>query len=228
MTYPIADLFYSIQGEGVNMGRACLFIRLAGCNVGRRCETSDVVLKDHLVMYPRRTLCTLADQTMMACDTEYTTVQMKASPTDLIHRVKLLNSVCNYVSITGGEPFLHPLDNLVGELTAEGYEVWIETSGTKKPGAFTLQHAKLVVSPKAGYIPAVVQSADHVKLLVAHNTSTDLIREIAGLNERIWIQPVESPSNIESRANLRMCIDLVKMYPYFRLSPQIHKYLNLP
>jgi len=227
MNYPISELFYSIQGEGVNMGRACLFIRLGGCNVGKRCDTSDVVLIEHLGHHPRRTLCTLPDQTRMACDTDYTT-KCKLSTEEILTRLKQMNSHCKYVSITGGEPFLHPLDDLVQELRDDGFEIWIETSGTLQPTPYTLRHAKLVVSPKFGYFPSIVRQADHVKLLVSHNTEADSILKIAALNSNIWIQPVESPSPVESRANLRVCIDLVHMYPWFRLSPQIHKHLNVP
>jgi len=33
MLYNVAEIFGSIQGEGINLGRACTFIRLGGCNL---------------------------------------------------------------------------------------------------------------------------------------------------------------------------------------------------
>jgi organic radical activating enzyme len=39
MKYPIVEIFSSIQGEGFYMGKACTFIRFAGCNLN--CEWCD-------------------------------------------------------------------------------------------------------------------------------------------------------------------------------------------
>jgi len=33
MTYDLVEIFESLQGEGRNMGRSCVFIRFAGCNL---------------------------------------------------------------------------------------------------------------------------------------------------------------------------------------------------
>ena len=39
-SYPVMELFYSLQGEGYHQGKAAFFIRLAGCDVG--CVWCDV------------------------------------------------------------------------------------------------------------------------------------------------------------------------------------------
>ena len=36
MSYPVMETFYSLQGEGIFAGVPAFFIRLAGCDVGRR------------------------------------------------------------------------------------------------------------------------------------------------------------------------------------------------
>jgi 7-carboxy-7-deazaguanine synthase len=37
----VAEIFRSLQGEGIHQGKPCLFIRLAGCNLHCRwCDTS--------------------------------------------------------------------------------------------------------------------------------------------------------------------------------------------
>ena len=39
-SYPVMEMFYSLQGEGYHQGKAAFFIRLAGCDVG--CVWCDV------------------------------------------------------------------------------------------------------------------------------------------------------------------------------------------
>jgi organic radical activating enzyme len=34
ISYPVMEMFYSLQGEGYHQGKAAFFIRLAGCDVG--------------------------------------------------------------------------------------------------------------------------------------------------------------------------------------------------
>ena len=33
MTYAVKEIFYTLQGEGVNTGRPAVFLRFAGCNL---------------------------------------------------------------------------------------------------------------------------------------------------------------------------------------------------
>ena len=88
----IAEIFQSIQGEGKNQGKPCLFIRLAGCNLHCRW-----------------------------CDTAYAqTGGTEMSIDTILERVLRLNP--SYVCITGGEPLLQAdeLEQLVGHAPPEG------------------------------------------------------------------------------------------------------------
>jgi 7-carboxy-7-deazaguanine synthase len=98
----IAEIFRSIQGEGLNQGRPCTFIRLAGCNLG----------------------CTW-------CDTPHAReAGEEIDIEEIVSRVGALSG--NYLCITGGEPLLQidQLLPLLRLLAGKGYQIDIETNGT--------------------------------------------------------------------------------------------------
>lgn len=96
----INEIFYSIQGEGTNAGKPCVFIRLTYCNL--RCTY---------------------------CDTEYAFYEgSDKSIENILEEIKKYN--CNLVEVTGGEPlFQEGSLELLKLLCDEGYEVMLETGG---------------------------------------------------------------------------------------------------
>jgi 7-carboxy-7-deazaguanine synthase len=99
----IIEIFKSIQGEGRAQGKICSFVRLAGCNL--RCAW---------------------------CDTPY--AWEEGTDADVPGIVaELLRMGSKLVCITGGEPLLQAeeVNTLVHILHASGYEVVIETNGTR-------------------------------------------------------------------------------------------------
>jgi 7-carboxy-7-deazaguanine synthase len=98
----IADIFQSLQGEGKNQGKPCLFIRLAGCNLHCRW-----------------------------CDTpESQTGGMEMRPDSILEQVERTNP--SYICITGGEPLLQgrELEPHLITLSKRGISIDIETNGT--------------------------------------------------------------------------------------------------
>jgi 7-carboxy-7-deazaguanine synthase len=97
----VNEIFYSIQGESLNNGRPCVFVRLTGCNL--RCRY---------------------------CDTTYAYEEGKSmSIPDIMQRVASFQ--CNLVEITGGEPLLQPeASSLMEHFLNAGYEVMLETNGS--------------------------------------------------------------------------------------------------
>ena len=98
----ICEIFYSIEGEGIEIGRPEVFVRLSGCNL--RC---------------------------VWCDTKYAWEDGKEmSVEEVIEEVKKFP--CKSVSITGGEPLLQrrELLELVRKLKELGYWIQINTNGT--------------------------------------------------------------------------------------------------
>jgi len=98
----VSEIFYSIEGEGIEIGRPEIFVRLSGCNL--RC---------------------------VWCDTKYARENgKKMSVEEAIEEVK--KYPCKSVSITGGEPLLQrkELLELVRKLKELGYWIQINTNGT--------------------------------------------------------------------------------------------------
>ncbi len=99
----IAELFYSLQGEGSLLGVPSVFVRTTGCNL--RCSW---------------------------CDTPYTSWQPEGDEIpldDLIARV--LAYPARHAVLTGGEPMIQPqLVPLSQALRQAGWHITIETAGT--------------------------------------------------------------------------------------------------
>lgn len=118
-TYRINDIFYSLQGEGHNAGRAAVFVRLSGCNLS--CQF---------------------------CDTDFSCYEMLTAE-DIVLRMQALvpaTSVKPMVVLTGGEPTLQADEALVDAFHDAGFgTVAMETNGTRQPPS---NIDWLTVSPK--------------------------------------------------------------------------------
>ena len=99
----IADIFYSIQGEGKLVGVPSVFIRTSGCNL--RCTW---------------------------CDTPYTSWSPEGESLDVEAIVdQVVRHQTHYVVITGGEPMIAPgIEALTVALKARDYHITIETAAT--------------------------------------------------------------------------------------------------
>lgn len=106
MSGRIAECFFSIQGEGATAGAPAVFVRLQGCSVG--CQW---------------------------CDTKYSwdpAAGRELTLEDLVHEATAFP--CRRCVITGGEPLESLLfAPLVGALKARGFELEVETAGTRPP-----------------------------------------------------------------------------------------------
>lgn len=115
----IAELFYSVQGEGGLTGVPSVFVRTAGCNL--RC---------------------------VWCDTKYASwspEDEEMAPDDILRRIEAWPT--RHVVLTGGEPMTAAgIHELAEALTARGRHVTVETNGTLAPRGIAVQLAS--ISPK--------------------------------------------------------------------------------
>src|SRR5215471_4288532 len=99
----IAELFYSIQGEGSLVGVPSVFVRTSGCNL--RCEW---------------------------CDTPYTSWRPEGTDWTLDQIVNEVRGYeARHVVVTGGEPMIAPeIIPLTQRFRDAGLHITIETAGT--------------------------------------------------------------------------------------------------
>lgn len=232
-TYPIAEIFTSVQGEGALVGTLMTFIRLSGCCVGRPYSDDERARLPGLPIYTEK--CTIVDGRSFPCDTDYRVHERLASD-QIISRIE-----SPHVCITGGEPFIHNLEELIFSIRGHflsgkqiPHYIQIESSGSVEiPQWFTYvcdhNHSIelwLTISPKKGCREDVVSRAKELKLLVDGNFGFSRLPEfIQKAHCRIFLQPINGENTVDMK-NLQLCLDLLKVYPQFRLSSQLHKFIG--
>ena len=196
--FPIMEHFYTLQGEGCYSGRPAYFIRLGGCDVG--CHWCDVKESWDASVHPQMSL------------------------TDLVNAVK--GTKTDLVVVTGGEPAMYDLTELVDALSIEEIEVAIETSG-----AYELKGEWhwICFSPKKFKAPveSIYDKADELKVVVFNKSDFEWAEEQAGkVSEEclLYLQP-EWDKRDEITPQI---IDYVKRNPHWTVSLQTHKYIDIP
>ncbi len=112
-TIPIAEIFGpTIQGEGYLIGQRTMFIRTGYCDGAGS-----------------NGWCTWCDS-MFAVDPKYKKEWMDLTPKEIVDDLLSKSTFCRNVTISGGNPAMHDLEDLVARLHGHGYTVNIETQGT--------------------------------------------------------------------------------------------------
>jgi 7-carboxy-7-deazaguanine synthase (Cx14CxxC type) len=211
MSYAVKEIFYTLQGEGAQAGRAAVFCRFAGCNLwsGREADRATAICK--------------------FCDTEFVGVdgpgggrfESAQALAQAIEEKWPTNSLAGkrFVVCTGGEPLLQMDASLIDALHACDFEIAVETNGTvAAPAGLDW----VCVSPKAG--AALVQtSGDELKLVYPQAAAgPEAFAELAF--KHFFLQPMDGPNRAaNTELALRYCLDR----PQWRLSLQTHKMLGI-
>jgi len=190
--------FYTIQGEGFFQGNAAYFIRLGGCEV--RCVWCDVKDSWDVNAHPKMDVKQIAE--------------------------KAKTSGSKIVVVTGGEPTMHNLVALTYELKQAGLQTHIETSGAYP---ITGQWDWVCFSPKKFKPPhlSVPEKADELKVVIFHKSdfvwAEDFAKQVKPGCE-LFLQPEWS----KEKEILPLIIEYVKEDPRWKISLQVHKYMNIP
>jgi organic radical activating enzyme len=195
---PIMERFFTIQGEGCHSGRAAYFIRTAGCDVG--CVWCDV--KESWTSTPEQNMTLDA----------------------ILEEVMSVNA--QFVVITGGEPTMHSLLELVNRLHENDIEVAIETAGVHHLDANIDWYC---FSPKKFMKPIdeAYEKANELKVVINHVSdfawAEDHAQKVSP-DCRLFLQPEwEKQDKL-----LPLIIDYVKGNQKWKISLQTHKYMNIP
>lgn len=210
MGYAVKEVFYTLQGEGMNAGRAAVFCRFAGCNLwSGRAEDR------------HRAACSFCDTDFVGTDGPGGGVFR--SPDALATHVASFWPAdaggARYVVCTGGEPLLQLDEALVDALHAHGFEVAIETNGTL-PVPTGVDW--VCTSPKA-HADLVVERGDELKL-VFPQVDGEPERYAALSFDHFFLQPMDGP---DVAANTHAAVAYCLAHPQWRLSLQTHKILGI-
>jgi 7-carboxy-7-deazaguanine synthase len=205
VTYAVKELFYSLQGEGVNAGRPAVFCRFAGCNLwsGREDDRASAICR--------------------FCDTDFVGADAGkfSSPAALAAAVDSLwpEGGAKFVVLTGGEPALQADDALVAALHARGFAVAVETNGTLPlPAGLDW----ICVSPKAG-TELKVRRGNELKLVYPQAGAEPADYEALDF-AHFLLQPMDGP---EINANMQKSAAYCMAHPRWRLSLQTHKVIGI-
>ena len=207
--YTVKEIFYTLQGEGRQAGRAAVFCRFSGCNLWSGREEDRA-----------KSVCQF-------CDTDFVGTgpdggkfaEAEALAARIAAEWPANAGGTPYVVCTGGEPLL-PLDApLVDALHARGFEVAVDTNSTL-PAPAGLDW--ICVSPKAG-APLALTRGNELKLV--YPQATQLPETVAGLDfDTFYLQPMDGPALAD---NTRAAIAYCMAHPRWRLSVQTHKVVNI-
>ena len=211
MTYSVKEIYYTLQGEGAQTGRAAVFCRFSGCNLwsGREQDRAQAVCK--------------------CCDTDFIGTDGPGGGKFDTPQA-LAESVSGYwpagrgdsrlVVCTGGEPLLQLDDALLEAFHAKGFAVAVETNGTQ-PAPRGIDW--ICVSPKAD-AKLTLTHGNELKLVYAQADAMPEKFEHLDF-DHFFLQPMDGP---DVAANTRQVVEYCKQHPRWRMSVQTHKLLGIP
>ncbi|MSQ96938.1 MAG: 7-carboxy-7-deazaguanine synthase [Gemmataceae bacterium] len=210
MSFAVKEIFYTLQGEGANVGRAAVFCRFAGCNLwsGLEKDRADAI-------------CDFCDTDFVGTDGigggRFATAQALVEAIDACWPAVGITK--RLVVCTGGEPLLQMTAELVSGLYERGFEVAIETNGTLLPPPGI---DWICVSPKA-HAELVLQTGDELKLIFPQPGAEPERYEHLDF-AHFFLQPMDGP---ERERNTQLAVRYCLEHPQWRLSLQTQKVLGI-
>jgi 7-carboxy-7-deazaguanine synthase len=207
-TVRVAEVFCSIQGEGVSLGLPSVFVRLQGCSVG----------------------CTW-------CDTKYSWNPEKGHALSLAALLEQVRAASpENVVVTGGEPLENPaFTPLVLALRGAGKRIEVETAGVEAPPAVPVDQWNVSLKLANSGVPESRRLRDDAivsfrelgawfKFVVGGQRDVDEVLTIQsryGLpSSRILLMPLGMRRE-EQVAAMPMVVDWCRRWG-FRFSPRLH------
>jgi 7-carboxy-7-deazaguanine synthase len=213
MSYSVKEIYYTLQGEGANTGRAAVFCRFAGCNLWTGHEDDRATA-----------ICKFCDTDFVGTDGpgggRFESAEHLARAIRSTWVAPVSSRARPLVIFTGGEPLLQLDDDLIKATHDLDFEVAIETNGTLlPPGGIDW----ICVSPKAG-AKLVLNYGHELKLIFPQEGAEPGLFEALSF-KHFFLQPMDGPLRAtHTQQTIRYCLE----HPQWRLSLQTHKLVGLP
>lgn len=194
--FPFVESFLSVQGEGLNSGKYALFIRFGDCNI--RCEF---------------------------CDSKEAWNNYKLLTEEEIKKILKRNRTkTNFLILTGGEPALYNLSNIVKYAKKLKYFIALETNGTIFKD-WMKEIDWITLSPKKDDVNEnVLKIAKELKFVIINKKSFNLVEKFLPF-DNVVLQPVNNRIDIA-----KMIIKKIAKSKYkscLRLGLQLHKIIGI-
>ena len=210
MTYTVKEIFYTLQGEGANAGKAAVFCRFSGCNLWTGREEDR-----------HRAICQFCDTDFFGTGEDggkFATPEKLADAVDSRWTAEDDRGE-KFVVCTGGEPLLQLDEAAIREFHSRGFRVAVETNGTQDaPGAIDW----ICVSPKAG-ADLIIKSGNELKLVFPQPGAMPETFESLAF-DHFFLQPMDGEN---AASNTRLAIEYCMSHPQWRLSIQTHKLVGI-
>lgn len=208
-SFAVKEIFLTLQGEGLHVGRPAVFCRFSGCNLwsGRETDRKDAI-------------CRFCDTDFVGTDgTKGGRYQDAGELAEVIEAEWVGGQADRFCVLTGGEPLLQVNEDLIFALHDRGFRIAIETNGTiRAPAGIDW----ICVSPKSA-TRLEITSGNELKLVYPQSGAPP--EGFAHLAfDNFLLQPMDGPDRI---ANTRQAISYCLTHPRWRLSVQTHKQLGI-
>ena len=196
---PLMEMFPTIQGEGHHQGKAAFFVRLGGCDVG--CSWCDVKESWDMNAHPSVPISEMVKEA--------------------------LKYSARTVVITGGEPAMHNLTELTKQFREAGFVVHIETSGSHP---LTGEWDWVTLSPKKfkAALPEYFSQLDELKVIVVNSSDYKWAEKMASYVDKKGVEYYLQPEWDKSHKVMPGIVDFIKANPEWKVSLQIHKFMDIP
>ena len=196
--FRVNNIFYSLQGEGRNTGRAAVFIRFAGCNL--RCSFCDTEFESYREMTEGEILAAIHDypSRFVVLTGGEPTLQVDEAFVDFLHQ----HDYEVAMESNGTRPAPKNLDWLtVSPKTFSGE--WGEVRGKRLP-----DELKVVFDENT-------------------DPETFLSPLTSHLSPLLYLQPCDTGDPVRNKAIIQACVEYIKAHPQWRLSLQTHKLIDI-
>ncbi len=160
------------------------------------------------------------------CDVKESWDAATHPPTAIAKIVRNAAGSSDTIVVTGGEPLTWDMGPLTAALHTEGLKVHIETSGAYP---LTGEWDWICLSPKKTRLPeiAIYRRADELKMIIYNRHDLIFAEEQAAKVSDTCILYLQPEWSMREKVT-PLIVDYVMKHPKWRVSLQMHKYLNIP